>query len=344
MGSAAADSGLNLGRQRVLFVGGKGGVGKTTTASALALRLAERGERCLLVSTDPAHSLGDLWDRRIGPREVELAPNLRALEIDPDAEVDAYLESVKRNMRSLVSDHLYPEIDRQMSLARQSPGAVEAAMLDRMAGLMIEDSGYDRLIFDTAPTGHTLRLLSLPEIMAAWTDGMLRQRERSESWNKALHTLGPKPGAGDDLAFLDPVAEREDERASRVRSVLLERRRRFYQARRILLDSESSAFILVLNPEKLPILESRKAVDALDTHGIAVMALVVNRVLPAEPLGDFLERRREQEATYREQIELLFPRLPKVNIPLMPRDVVGIDVLRRIGTFLVPEAGEQGPM
>src|SRR5690606_20343867 len=100
-------------------------------------------------------------------------------------------------------------------------------------------------------------------------------------------------GVGDDLQFLDPVSEQEDERSSRIRSILLDRRRRFYQARRILLEPETSAFILVLIPEKLPILESRKALETLDEFKVPVLGLVVNRVLPSQPLGEFLELRRD---------------------------------------------------
>jgi arsenite/tail-anchored protein-transporting ATPase len=336
MGSAAAEKGLKLRGQRILFVGGKGGVGKTTTASALALCLSERGERCLLVSTDPAHSLGDLFDRRIGDREVELAPNLWGMEIDPDAQVEQHLEAVKRTMRDLVQPHLHSEIDRQMALARQSPGAVEAAMLERMSELMIAAGDrFDRVIFDTAPTGHTLRLLSLPEIMAAWTDGLLRQRDRSDSWNASLKRLNPRPGVGDDLSFVDAVSEPEDERSSRVRNILLERRRKFYQARRLLLNADVSGFILVLIPEKLPILESRKAVEALDGYEVPVLGLVVNRVLPDSPLGDFLEQRREQEGAYLRQIDQIFSDQHRIHIPLMPRDVEGMENLRLLGGWLL---------
>jgi len=338
MDSAAADASLPLGDRKILFVGGKGGVGKTTTAAAIALRLAERGQRCLLVSTDPAHSLGDLFDCSIGDKEREIAPGLLALEIDPDRQVEQHLSTVLSTMRQLVKPDLYPEIERQMSLARLSPGAVEAAMLERIAELMADaGSRFDRVIFDTAPTGHTLRLLSLPEIMAAWTDGLLRHRDRSDSWNRALKTLQPRRGAGDDLAFMDaPEEPEEDERSTRVRSVLLERRRKFYQARRTLLEPGTTGFILVLIPEKLPILESRSAVEALSAYDIPILALVVNRVLPPQPLGDFLEQRRQQEGEYLRQIDQLFQRFPRVRVPLMPRDVEGLDGLRRLADHLLP--------
>jgi arsenite/tail-anchored protein-transporting ATPase len=336
MASAAADPHLKLGTQRILFVGGKGGVGKTTTASAIGLRLADRGERCLIVSTDPAHSLGDLWNRSIGDKEEALAPNLWGLEIDPEAQVDAHLRTVKQTMRSLVNPELFPEIERQMSLAKLSPGAVEAAMLERMSELMAGTDRFDRVIFDTAPTGHTLRLLSLPEIMAAWTDGLLKHRQRSDSWNTALKTLQPRKGAGDDLNFLDAAAEDvEDQRSNRIREVLLERRRKFYQARRLLLDPATTGFILVLIPEKLPILESRKAVESLDAYDVPILGLVVNRVLPDEPLGEFLERRREQEGTYLAQIHASFSKLPRVFVPLMARDVEGPEALRAVGACLI---------
>jgi arsenite/tail-anchored protein-transporting ATPase len=355
---------LALGSRQILFVGGKGGVGKTTVASALALRLSEAGERVLLVSTDPAHSLGDLFDARIGNREVALHPGLFGLEIDPDAEVERYLASVKANMRTLVRPAMYSEVERQIELTRHSPGAAEAALMDRMAELMDEGpERYDRVIFDTAPTGHTLRLLTLPEIMAAWTEGLLRSRDRSEGFGRALERLtGRKPGGfggtresagmresgdperpanrpGDELSMIDPVKEPEaDGPGSRIREVLLERRRKFSRARRLLLDPKVTAFVLVLVPEKLPILESRKALDVLREHRVPVVGLVVNRVLPAEhegaSLGAFLESRREQEEAYLQRIDRDFATLPRVRVPLMPRDVEGVESLRALGKHL----------
>jgi arsenite/tail-anchored protein-transporting ATPase len=326
--------------RRILFVGGKGGVGKTTTAGALALRFADRGDRVLLVSTDPAHSLSDLFEVGIGGRVRELAPRLQGLEIDPDAQVESYLAGVRRSLRSFVRADLYPEIDRQIALARHAPGAVEAALLERVAELM-DGAGtdYDRLVFDTAPTGHTLRLLVLPEMMQAWTERLLRRRTRSASFGSALERLaGRKRDAPGDAPANAPVDAPVDARAGMVRDILVERRRKFDRARRLLLDGDATGFLLVLVPERLALLESRKALDTLRGHGIPLVGMVVNGVLPREGDGDFLEQRRAQQDLYLRRIERELGDLPRAEVPLLPRDVAGIEGLRQIARYLEPDA------
>jgi arsenite/tail-anchored protein-transporting ATPase len=325
---------LKIGAAPIIFVGGKGGVGKTTIAAALGLRLADAGERVLIVSTDPAHSLGDIFDADIGDREVPLQPRLSGMEVDADAEIDRYLDRVAANMREFVQPAMYTEIERQMELTRHSPGAAEAALLDRVAALMDDARArHDRIIFDTAPTGHTLRLLALPEIMAAWTDGLLRSRDRSDSLGAAVQRLRGR--GGDELSLIDQVDERPaDARSARIRKVLLERRRRFSRARRLLLDPDSTAFLLVVIPEKLPILETQKALAALRRHEVPVAGLVVNRVLPEQATGEFMEARRAQEREYLVRIEASFAGLDHVHLPLLPQDVGGLDSLRRVAAFL----------
>jgi len=330
---------LPLEGHSILFVGGKGGVGKSTTGASLAVHLADSGEKILLVSTDPAHSLGDLFETSVGDRKREIVPGLHALEIDPGQEVEKYLARVKSTMRHYVQPAMYSEIERQIELTRHSPGAEEAALMDRVTTLMQEGAtSHDRIIFDTAPTGHTLRLLALPEIMAAWTTGLLKSRERSDSLGKAVDRLrGREQASGDELAWFDDVKEEvTDERTQKIQEVLLERQRRFSKARRLLLDPEITAFILVLIPEKLPILESEKTHAVLRQHKIPVAGLVVNRTLPENQiLGEFLESRRSQEAEYLEQIERVFSKLPRVRIPLLSRDVQGINALREIAQHLL---------
>ena len=210
--------------------------------------------------------------------------------------------------------------------------------MDRVTALM--DDGpqrHDRVIFDTAPTGHTLRLLALPEIMAAWTEGLLRSRDRSDSLGKAVDRLQRrKERPSHDMSWFDDVKEaRGDERTRKIREVLLERRRRFSRARRLLLDPEVTAFVLVLIPEKLPILESEKTFEVLRKHKVPVAGVVVNRVLPDAPLGEFLENRRAQEAEYLERVDRSFGELPRVRVPLLSRDVVGIEAIREVGGYLI---------
>ena len=329
---------LDLAGRSILFVGGKGGVGKSTTAGALAVGMAEAGERVLLVSTDPAHSLADLFGTSIGDTEREILPGLHALEVDPVAEVESYLSRVKATMRQYVKPAMYSELERQIELTRHSPGAEEAALMDRVTALMDEGpKQHDRVIFDTAPTGHTLRLLALPEIMAAWTEGLLRSRDRSDSLGKAVDRLRRhKESGGHDMSWFDEIEEeRGDERTRKIRDVLMDRRRRFSRARRLLLDPAVTAFVLVLIPEKLPILESEKTLDVLRNHKVPVAGVVVNRVLPDAPLGDFLESRRAQESEYLARVDRSFAKLPRVRVPLLSRDVVGIEEIRGVGKYLV---------
>ena len=330
---------LPLEGRSILFVGGKGGVGKSTTAASLAVHLADSGEQILLVSTDPAHSLGDLFGAAVGDQKREIIPGLHALEIDPREEVERYLARVKSTMRHYVQPTMYSEIERQIELTRHSPGSEEAALMDRVTTLMQEGAtSHDRIIFDTAPTGHTLRLLALPEIMAAWTTGLLKSRERSDSLGKAVDRLrGREQASGDELAWFDDAEEEvTDERTQKIQEVLLERQRRFSKARRLLLDPATTAFILVLIPEKLPVLESVKTLAVLKEHKVPVAGMVVNRTLPNnQALGEFLESRRSQEAEYLQQIEKAFSKLPRVQIPLLSRDVQGIDALREIAQYLL---------
>ena len=166
---------------KFVFFGGKGGVGKTTVSSAFGLKCARAGLKTLIVSTDPAHSTSDVFDQQFDddPEAVEGIDNLWAMEIDPEDEVQAHLQSVKEEMGEQVSPAIVNEIDRQIELAHQTPGAYEAALFDRFIEVMRDADDWDRVVFDTSPTGGTLRLLSLPEFLEDWIDRLIDKRETS---------------------------------------------------------------------------------------------------------------------------------------------------------------------
>lgn len=294
----------------VLFFGGKGGVGKTTCASALALAASREGRRTLLVSTDPAHSTADIFERPIGSEPAELLPGLWALEIDAAAETARYVREVKTRIQTLFGHAILKEASRQIDLAASMPGAEEVALFDRVSDLVQGgDDRFDLVVFDTAPTGHTLRLLRMPELTEAWIRALARSR-------RAM--LGT---AVDDRG--DPVLEALQERLERLR--LLRAR---------LLGGRAVAFVLVLVPERLPIEETARALTQLDEVGVRVGALVINRVLP-DGEGAFLASRREQERVYLAEIARRFGPHARVYVPQLARDVYGLDALARVSRALL---------
>ena len=325
---------LSLARERqVLFIGGKGGVGKTSVASAVALHQAREGRRVLVVSTDPAHNLGHLWEKRVGDEIVSLAPGLSGLEIDPARTTDEHLAAVGQTMRRLMPEHLSGEVTKHLELARDAPGTHEAAILERIADVLetaLED--HDLVVFDTAPSGHTARLMSLPETMSVWTEGLLRRQERSERFGAALRNLddGPERGIVGGSGKRDARAERDHE----IRRVLLRRRSRFERLRDVISDVERTAFIIVLAAERLPVLETIELHGQLSRSGVAVGALVVNKRSPANA-GDFLAERRAQEDVHLADVRQALPGVPLIELPLLRGDVVGINGLERFAEQIV---------
>ena len=320
--------------QRVVFVGGKGGVGKTTIAGGLGVHAANRGKRVLVVSTDPAHSLGDLFERSIGDTATGIMAGLWCLEIDPDAQAQRHVDRVTEQMKGLAAPAMHQELVRQMDTARHSPGAMEAALLERIAAL-IADQGddYDLIIFDTAPTGHTLRLLSLPEAMAAWTDGLLAHNKRSQQLGQVLKHLTPgKGGEGMPTPFDNPQEDAfagMDRRTRSVAETLLERRRLFHRARRVMTDDQRTGFVFTVIPERLPILETARAVSTLSDYEIPVRGAIVNQLIPDDADGDFLARRRQREARYLEEIRHELVGLETLHVPLQSDDLRGVEALER---------------
>ncbi|MGF1473588.1 MAG: ArsA family ATPase [Rubrobacteraceae bacterium] len=291
-------------QRRLAFFGGKGGVGKTTLAAAFATLLARRGEKTLLVSTDPAHSTGDILGLKLAGEPQRVEEKLWAVEVDAEKDAEEYIEKIKADAKDSVSIEVRPTVEQHLDLAKNSPGTEESALFDRFVDLISLSPGeYDRIVFDTAPTGHTLRLLTLPALLTAWAEGMVRQREKVAGMERMMRNL-----AGRDEPEGDPILDR-----------LRERRDKFHHARHRLL--EDSTFYLVLMPERLPIEETGRALETLTGNDVRVEALVVNRVFPDTVEGEFMKNRLEQQAEYLAEIDDRFEDWPVVRIAQEARDI-----------------------
>ncbi|VVM08417.1 partial nitrogenase iron protein NifH, partial [Methylacidimicrobium cyclopophantes] len=295
---------------RFLFFTGKGGVGKTSLACAAALSLAEAGKRVLLVSTDPASNVGQVFGFPIGHRirAIPAIPNLSALEIDPQAAARVYRERIVAPVRGVLPEAIVQGIEEQLSGACTT----EIAAFDEFTALLTGSApteGFDHIVFDTAPTGHTVRLLRLP---GAWS-GFL------------------EAGKG-DLSCLGPVAGLEKQRS------------RYKAAVEALADPAQTRLILVARAQAAALREVARTGEELAAIGLSEQMLVINGLFPSDetrddPLASSI-RRREQEAlrampdTLRE--------LPREEIPLRPFNLVGVDALRRLlaGDGRIPEPPE----
>lgn len=279
---------------RCLFFTGKGGVGKTSIACAVAIALAEAGRRILLISTDPASNLDEMLGVALSddPRPVPGVARLEAMNIDPEAAAEAYRARVLAQMESAT------ETERA-TVREQLSGActTEVAAFDEFAALLAGGAhGFDHVLFDTAPTGHTLRLLSLP---AAWT-GFLEANEAGAS------CLGPHSG-------------------------LKTQEQRFRAAMEALGDAGTTKIVLVTRPDRAALAEAARSAGELAALGLANQTLVVNGVFRASQADDAVAQSIEQsgKAALAEMPEAL-RRLPRDEVPLHGFDMVGLPALRAL--------------
>lgn len=286
---------IKAGETKFIFFSGKGGVGKSTMSCATAIWLAEKGYKTLLVTTDPAPNLSDIFNQKIGSKVTKIRgiSNLSAIEIDPDAASEAYRDRIIEPMRELLDGKSLKTIREQLN----SPCVEEVAAFDRFIEFMCEPH-YDVVIFDTAPTGHTIRLLELP---GGWSDEIAKGGGTC---------IGPS-------------------------SSLTGAKAKYDQALAYLRDEKKTSFIFVLKPEHLSVVETRRSSEELAKLGIRTGLLIINGVLPDEAATDqFFSKIKAQQQKELEHIDAGFKDIIRVRYPLKNGEVKGRKSLEAVGQYL----------
>lgn len=302
-----------------IFVGGKGGVGKTSISAATALWSANQEKKTLIVSTDPAHSLSDSLETFIGHYPTLIRENLYAVEIDPSMAMEqkqAELDSQK----SIASADQAMGLDilgDQLDLASAAPGADEAAAFEVFLQVMTTNE-YDVVVFDTAPTGHTLRLLSFPELMESWVGKMITVKTKLGSLTSAFKNLIPFMGEDDPQSTAD----------------LEETKRQIDEAKKVLSNPEQTTFKMVVIPEEMSIYESERAIEALDKFNMTTDGIIVNQIMPDIDNCEFCKSRHNLQQKRVNLIHQKFHDKSIAEIPLFKEEVKGIKKLEELAEVL----------
>jgi arsenite/tail-anchored protein-transporting ATPase len=297
---------------RIVLFTGKGGVGKTTVAAATAVRAARAGQRTLVTSTDPAHSLGDSFDIPFGDDITEIGPNLWAEQIDAQARLEANFRDIQEHVISLLAWMGVDSVEaEELSVI---PGLDEIFSLTDMRR-HANSGNFDMLIVDCAPTAETLRLLSLPEVMNWYIERIFPiQRGVTKTIRPVLTRMTSMP-IPDERIF--GAVERLHRNLDAVR--------------RMLTDEKRSSVRLVVNPEKMVIAEARRTYTYLSLFGYRVDAVVVNRIIPDEVSDPYFRKWKDIHTEHIHEIEEAFEPVPILRARLFDQEMVGMDLLQQMG-------------
>lgn len=305
--------GLRQNALKLILFGGKGGVGKTTCAASAGLYLA--GDfKTLLFSTDPAHSLSDSLGQKIGDeiKKMKDIKNLSALEVSAEKALSKFKIEYEDEIKKILDTSSYldeEDIDSVFSLP--IPGMDEVMGFKTIVDL-IEDAKFDKYIMDTAPTGHALRLLALPDLLDDWIKVMAKMRWK---YRYMVERFSGKysPDEGDDF--------------------LIAMKKTVKRIENLLRDNKRCEFIAVTIPEDMAVLETERLVNSLKPYGIKVTQLVINNVIESRDC-QFCKMRRKEQEKYIKAIRKRFTNLKTTIIPLQPREVKGVDTLNNFKELL----------
>ena len=310
---------------KYMLFGGKGGLGKTTLSAATAYWLAKQGKRVVVFSTDPQASLTDIFEKNIfGKGEVELAPNLFALEIDADRRIAEYQDEIRKKIREMHGLTEIPEeIEDYIKSSSAEPAMAESATFDAMVELM-SGGKFDYYIFDMMPHGHAVRFLSMAEILDTWVDKIVETRKKAGEYGDVASVMSGKGG----LAQEDHMVQELSFIRSRLNFVST-----------VMRDKDHTAFLYVLIPESMPIADTKQALEMFQAFNIPLSGVLVNQVYPAELLQDpcvptYLKNRISMQQKYMETIRSQFGPLIRGIVPMFDREPKGLEMIGKVAGIL----------
>jgi arsenite-transporting ATPase len=301
---------------KIVMFTGKGGVGKTTSSSSTAVHFAKSGLRTLLISTDPAPSLSDMFDRNVNGviTPIETVPGLNVVELDYDLIVELWKEKYGEEVYTVASSFL--PVDREIiEYVAGAPGMDQEFALSYLYDLHKSEE-YDVIVWDTAPAGGTLALLNLQDTLYQHLGEAAKMYMRVR---KALDALSRGRAKEDPLKMI----AKWEQLSKNVLGMMRD---------------ETTMGIVVTNPEALCVNQANRVVEDLSKFGIHIGGIVLNRVLTKEAADSvFNKQRRDFQQKYIEQLQTTYKdKLPIIQVPLMPFEVKGVDALEKVGNILFP--------
>ncbi len=315
-------SGLLQGDKKLIMVGGKGGVGKTTCAAAIALRMAEEGKRTLIISSDPTPSLSDIFEIEVGDRITGIpgAEGLWALEISSEVILSRWKERFGPEIYEVVSSFADLEYDFVLNYIGRAPGIEEEYMLYYIVEL-VKRGEYEVVIWDTAPAGHTLKLLHLPELFLRHLEGATKFYLNLYSYvEKAKEAVRLRRGKRSLLEIISGWEELSREIASFIR------------------DRSKVEYIVVTISEALGVRQTERILKDLEDHGLRAGYLIVNHYIK-EADCDFHRRRKEMQEGYLSFLKSRYgEKLDLLILPLFPLEIKGLERIREVSVLLFQDS------
>ena len=312
-------------RMRYTYFGGKGGVGKTVVAAAVAMWMAQQGKKTLLASTNPVHSLSNLFKQDVFGKPVFIpgTENLFVQEIDTKDTIEKSKNEIREKISWFLKFADIPtKADDFIESATMNPAFEESAMFENMINIMFEDA-FEFYVFDTAPTANARRLLGMSKVYALWVDKMYKSRQEAAAMRLSLSFRKKK------------VAEEKDP----LLEYLTTFRDRIEHMRVLLTDEEKSAFFFVTLLESLPIAVIRRFIGWFKDFGIPIGGVIINEAIDKSEVGkdsaQFILNRVKMQDKYREEVYQSFENVCG-EIPLFENEVRGIDMVKKVTQALFP--------